>query len=187
MPTYTINNPKNNNNDNSSSHTNHILLVLAGDDPSNPFLTHIMIRKTPSVTLPKLFPPFPSNPHGLWGKSNPHVSDSFTLNSSKCCFVIAIWSPRRLSWVFFLKTRKLWCASQPAGFSYQKVQIWFKTRFYIKEILVVRNCPKASLSSIGCGFKSSVTIRRYSMLKIVENNLWEKKNYARITGTNRKF
>ena len=65
MPMYTINNPKNNNSDNNSCHTNHILLVLAGDDPSNPFLTHIMIRKTPSVTLPKLSPPFPSNPHGL--------------------------------------------------------------------------------------------------------------------------
>lgn len=45
--------------------TNHIFLVLLVDDPSNLFLTHIMISKTPSVTLPKTFPQFPSNPHGL--------------------------------------------------------------------------------------------------------------------------
>ena len=44
--------------------TNHIFLVLVVGDPSNLFLTHIMISKTPSVTLPKTFPQFPSNPYG---------------------------------------------------------------------------------------------------------------------------
>lgn len=65
MPTYTINNNNNNNNDRSTCRTNHVFLAQAAGDLSNLFFTLIRIRKTPSVTLPKPFSPFPSNPHGL--------------------------------------------------------------------------------------------------------------------------
>lgn len=87
----------------------------------------------------------------------------------------------------FSKTQEVMVLQPTAGFLYQKVQIWFKTRLYTQEILVVRNCPKASLSCVGCNFESFVAIQRYSLFWIVENNLWEEKKYARITESNREI
>lgn len=41
------------------------------------------------------------NPCVFWGKLDPHVSDSFTLNLSNCCFVRVIWCPRSFMRFFF--------------------------------------------------------------------------------------
>ena len=51
--------------------------------------------------FPKHFPSEYLNPCVFWGKLDPHVSDSFTLNLSNCCFVRAIWCPRSFMRVFF--------------------------------------------------------------------------------------
>lgn len=52
--------------------------------------------KPPSAFSQAHFPLNFSNLLLPWGKFNPHVSGSFTLNSSKCCAVRAIWCHRSL-------------------------------------------------------------------------------------------
>lgn len=49
----------------------------------------------------KHFPSEYLNPCDFWGKFSPHVSYSFTLNSSNCCFVRVIWCPRSFMRVFY--------------------------------------------------------------------------------------
>ena len=51
--------------------------------------------------FPKHFPSEYLNPCVFRGKLDPHVSDSFTLNLSNCCFVRATWCPRSFMRVFF--------------------------------------------------------------------------------------
>ena len=58
--------------------------------------------------FPKHFPSEYLNPCVFRGKLDPHVSDSFTLNLSNCCFVRATWCPRSFMRVCFFFLNLIW-------------------------------------------------------------------------------